>query len=158
MFSTTIVGNVDQCRTDCEIFDDTGNAVAVVYEDPQGWHVEVTRKLKDEELSSFNANIEAAKESLSHYVNRMGKNRPREMTAGGLSLWLMQRDDGAALELDLNMQTSDPLGLLQEVSSDVAHRIRSIARKGHTLEAVRELRVATGCSLEQAIRWLRHNC
>jgi hypothetical protein len=32
MFSTATLGNAEACRTECEISDDSGNCVAVVYE------------------------------------------------------------------------------------------------------------------------------
>jgi hypothetical protein len=33
VFETIIVGNVEACRTDAEIADDSGNTAAIVYED-----------------------------------------------------------------------------------------------------------------------------
>jgi hypothetical protein len=36
MFSKTILGNVDECRTECEISDEVGTTVAVVYENDNG--------------------------------------------------------------------------------------------------------------------------
>ena len=158
MFSRIIMGNVDACRTECEISDDTAATVAVVYESDEGWHVTVLRPLRDEELETFNAAVAAAKQSLSHYVNRMGSNPPDETTRGGLSLWLMQNDDGTTLGIDLNKPNSGPVTVLRDVPPDVEERIRSIARPGHRLEAIRELRIATGCSLEQAKAWLNDNC
>jgi len=97
MFSKTVFGNVDECRTECEISDDTGTVVAIVYETHNGWRVDVLTEPKHEDLAAFIDSVEAAKQSLSQYVNRMGINPPPEATAGGLSLWLMQRDDGTAL-------------------------------------------------------------
>jgi hypothetical protein len=102
MFSRIIRGNVDHCRTECEISDETAATVAVVYEDPEGWHVNVMKQPTDEELETFNAAVEAAKQNLSHYVNRMGSNPPEHTTVGALSLWLMQKDDGTALGINLN--------------------------------------------------------
>src|SRR5439155_15880503 len=101
MFSRSILGNVDECRTECEISDETATTVALVYEDDEGWRVNVLRPLRDEELETFNAAIAAAKQSLSHYVNRIGSNPPEHTTVGALSLWLMQKDDGTALGIDL---------------------------------------------------------
>jgi hypothetical protein len=66
----------------------------------------------------------------------------------------MQKDDGTTLGIDLNKPNSSPATLLRDVPPDVEERIRSIARAGHRLEAIRELRMATGCSLEQAKAWL----
>lgn len=158
MFSNTILGNVDERRTECEISGDAGAAMAVVYETHEGWCVEVLREPKDEELASFNASVEAAKQSLSHYVNRRGSNPPKETTMGGLSLWLLEKDDGTALGIDLNAQSSHPAPPLQNVSPDLEEQIRSIARGGRPVEAIRELRIATACTLEQAKAWLKDNC
>jgi hypothetical protein len=97
VFSTAILGNVDQGRTECEISDDTAAAVAVVYEGQDGWHVKTFRDFRAEELDEFNAIVAKAKENLSHYVNRTGSNPPEESTVGGLSLWLMEKDDGTGL-------------------------------------------------------------
>jgi hypothetical protein len=72
MFSRIILGNVDHCRTECEISDEAAATVAVVYEDPEGWHVNVMRRPTGEELEAFNAAVEAAKQSLSHYVTGWG--------------------------------------------------------------------------------------
>ena len=102
MFSRIILGNVDHCRTECEISDEAAATVAVVYEDPKGWHVKVMRPPMDEELETFNAAVEAAKQSLSRYVNRTGSNPPEHTTVGALSLWLMQKDDGTALGMNPN--------------------------------------------------------
>jgi hypothetical protein len=158
MFSNTILGNVGECRTECEISDNAGAAIAVVYETHQGWCVDILRELRDEESASFNASVEAAKQSLSHYVNRRGSNPPVETTMAGLSLWLMQKDDGTALGIDLKAQSSQPGPPLQNVSPDLKERIRSIARGGRPVEAIRELRIATACTLEQAKAWLKDNC
>jgi hypothetical protein len=120
MFSKTILGNVDACRTECEISDETATTVAVVYESHQGWQANVLRPLKNEEVAAFNASIEAAKQSLSRYVNRMGNNPPEETTAGALSLWLMQKDDGTVLGIDLNKHNKGVAAPLRDVSPDVA--------------------------------------
>lgn len=158
MFSKIILGNVDECRTECEISDETATAVAVVYESHEGWHVNVLRPLRDEDLESFDATVAAAKQSLSHYVNRMGNNRPEDTTASALSLWLMLKDDGTALGINFNKQDSGPAFPLRDVPVDVVERIRSLGRAGQRLEAIRELRLATDCSLEQAKAWLNDNC
>jgi hypothetical protein len=97
MFFITICGNVDELRTDCEISDDSGETVAVVYEAHDGWHVRVRRDLRTEELDKFDASVEAAKQRLSRYINRLGSNPPEGSTVGELSLWLMAKDDGTAL-------------------------------------------------------------
>ena len=60
-FSRIILGNVDECRTECEISDGTATTVAVVYESHEGWHINVLKPLRDEELETFNATVAAAK-------------------------------------------------------------------------------------------------
>lgn len=157
MFSRATLGNVDQCRTECEISDETATTVAVVFESHEGWQVNVLRPLRHEEFEDFNATVEAAKQSLSHYINRMGNNPPEDLTAGGLSLWLMQKDDGTVLGLDLNKLDSEPVLPVLDVPLDVAERVRSLGRTGRRLEAIRELRMATHCSLKQAKAWLNDN-
>jgi hypothetical protein len=97
MFETVIVGNVDTCRTEAEISDETGMRLAIVYENLDGWHTEVADPRQDLSMSALNALVENAKEVLSHYVNRRGENVPGEMTVGAFSLWLMIKDDGTAM-------------------------------------------------------------
>jgi hypothetical protein len=95
MLEIIIAGNVDACRAEAEIADGSGNTVAIVYEDSNGWHTEVIDK---QSSHNFSALIENAKETLSHYVNRRGDNVPSELrTCGALSLWLMAKDDGTAM-------------------------------------------------------------
>jgi hypothetical protein len=98
MFETIIAGNVDACRTEAEIADESGNRVAIVYEDSDGWHTEVLDHRIEQGSASFNALVDNAKEVLSHYVNRRGDNAPSQLTtAGALALWLMAKDDGTAM-------------------------------------------------------------
>jgi hypothetical protein len=153
MFSRAIIGNVDECRTECEISDDTGTTVAVVYEDSSGWHIDLLRGFRTEEVAAFDICVETSKQKLSSYVNRRGSNLPKDATAGGLSLWLMQKDDGTTLGIGLG-KSSALASSRGDVSPDLEERIRSIARRGNPLEAIRELRTATNCSLEQARAWL----
>jgi len=158
MFSISVLGNVDECRTECEISDDTGAAVAIVYETHDGWNIDVLMEPKHAHLAAFDDSIEAAKQSLSHYVNRVGSNPPQEATASGLSLWLMQKDDGTVLGIDLNKQSSPPESILPKVSRGLGERVRSMAVSGHQLASIRELRIETNCSLQDASAWLKHNC
>ncbi len=158
MFFMTVLGNVDECRTDCEISDESAATVAVVYEAHDGWHVNILKPVRAEELDDFNASVAAAKQSLSHYVNRMGSNPPEGSTVGGLSLWLLEKDDGTALGFKLSEDGSEAAVRLKDVSPEVQGRIQSLARDGRRLEAIRELRIATNCSLEQAKAWLNDNC
>jgi hypothetical protein len=98
MFETIIAANPDACRTEAEIADESGNRVAIVYEDSNGWHTEVLDDRIEQASSSFNAFIENAKEVLSHYVNRRGDHMPSELaTVGALALWLMAKDDGTTM-------------------------------------------------------------
>jgi hypothetical protein len=106
VFSTTISTNLGECRTECEISDNS-SVVAIVYEGRDGWHVNGLRSISADESEDFNANIRDAKERLSHYVNRFGEDVPEELTLGGLSLWLMQKDDGTAMGIRLDSGTSD---------------------------------------------------
>jgi hypothetical protein len=103
VFSTTILGNVDRCRTECEI-SEAQTTVAVVYEGHDGWHVDVVRPLASDQRDGFNAAVETAKRSLVHYVNRLGDGAPGDATAGGLSLWLMEKDDGTAMGVDRHIR------------------------------------------------------
>jgi hypothetical protein len=162
MFSTTILGNVDERRTECEISDGTQTTVAVVYENrDDGWQVDLCRSLTPAEEGEFNAAVETAKRSLVHYVNRFGDGAPADATVGALSLWLMMKDDGSAMGIDL--QTLQPRTVpddpeaqtrIHDLSAAVSNRIRQIASDGREIEAIRELRIATGCSLKQAKEWL----
>ncbi len=98
MFETIIAANPDACRTQAEVADETGNRVAIVYEDSDGWHTEVLDDRVEQASTSFNAIIENAREVLSHYVNRRGNNLPSELTTvGALALWLMANDDGTVM-------------------------------------------------------------
>jgi hypothetical protein len=102
MFETIIVGNPTKCRTEAEISDESGNRVAIVYEDSNGWHTETFGVWVKHVPSNFNALMESAKERLSHFVNRRGDNPPGESTtAGALSLWLMLKDDGTTMDQKL---------------------------------------------------------
>jgi hypothetical protein len=98
MFETVIAANPDACRTEAEITDESGNRVAIVYEDSDGWHTEVLDDRVEQAPANFNALIANVKEVLSHYVNRRGDNVPGELTTvGALALWLMAKDDGTMM-------------------------------------------------------------
>jgi hypothetical protein len=97
VYSVTIIGNVEQCRTEAEISDDDGAICAVVYETSGGWHTDVVVRHLDH-VADFQTAVEDAKKSLSRYVNRRGQNPPETATRGALSLWLMLKDDGTAME------------------------------------------------------------
>jgi hypothetical protein len=97
MYSVTIIGNVEQCRTEAEITDSQGDMLAVVYETSDGWHTDVLAEHLNQASTDFQTAVEHAKESLSRYVNRRGENPPENATWGAFSLWLMVKDDGSAM-------------------------------------------------------------
>ena len=79
MYSVTILGNVEQCRTEAEISDSEGTLLAVVYQTSDGWHTDVLVEQLNQTATDFQTAVENAKESLSHYVHRRGEN-PTENT------------------------------------------------------------------------------
>jgi hypothetical protein len=96
MIEIIFAGNLDACRTELQIADESGSMVAIVYEDSDGWHSE-TAGSQLEPSSSFHTVIENAQEVLSHYMNRRGDNAPSELTAGALALRLMVKDGGTVM-------------------------------------------------------------
>ena len=101
MYSVIIIGNVEQCRTEAEITDSQGAVTAIVYETSDGWHTDVLVEHLNQAATDFQAAVENAKESLSHYVNRRGDNPPENATRGVFSLWLMVKDDGTAIGVNM---------------------------------------------------------
>ena len=97
MYSITIAGNLESCRTEAEISDATAAVVAVVYEGLDGWHTVVRDEHLNQIDADFKSTVGAAKEMLSHYINRRGENVPDNPTRGALALWLMRKDDGTAM-------------------------------------------------------------
>ncbi len=96
-FAQTVFGNVAECRTEIEISLE-GMCVAVVYETEAGWQTQFLAGAATDNLDrGLQCQIEAARDELTHYVNRRGTNPPAALTAPGLSLWLMARDDGTAM-------------------------------------------------------------
>jgi hypothetical protein len=95
-FAVTVLGNIEKCRTEAEISRD-GELAAVVYEKSDGWHTEIVASQLTQPESDFDAAVNAAQETLSHYVNRLGTNQPPNMTRGAFALWLMIKDDGTAM-------------------------------------------------------------
>ena len=93
-YSHTIVGNPDDGFTSAQIEDENGVYKGRVFELEDGWyvHVDEPEQLRDLELVDA---IVVAKSNLLHYVNRKGADFSQgEWTRAGVSLWLMQRDDG----------------------------------------------------------------
>jgi predicted phosphoribosyltransferase len=101
VYSVTIIGNVEQCRTEAEITDSQGAVTAIVYETSDGWHTDVFVEQLNQAATDFQTAVENAKESLSHYVNRRGENPPENATWGAFSLWLMVKDDGTAMGMSM---------------------------------------------------------
>jgi hypothetical protein len=100
IYSVTVLGNVEECRTEAEVSRD-GQLAAVVYEGSDGWHTEIISSQLTQPQSDFDAAVNTARETLSHYVNRLGTNPPHNLARGGLSLWLMMKDDGTAMGISL---------------------------------------------------------
>jgi hypothetical protein len=101
VYSVTIIGNVEQCRTEAEITDIQGAVTAIVYETSDGWHTDVFVEQLNQASTDFHTAVENAKESLSHYVNRRGENPPENATRGAFSLWLMVKDEGTAMGVNM---------------------------------------------------------
>ncbi len=101
MYSLTIVGNVERRRTEAEISDGTGAIVAVAYEQSDGWHTNVLEENLNQADTDFKTTVDIAIEGLSHYVNRRGENAPENATRGAFSLWLMVKDDGTAMGMNM---------------------------------------------------------
>jgi hypothetical protein len=96
-FRVQVVGNVQTRRAEAEITaQESGDTVAAVWESAEGWHIELLAG--EHPLDAFNAAVVEAKSRLTHYVNRRGENPPKDLTPAGLSLWLMLKDDGPAME------------------------------------------------------------
>jgi hypothetical protein len=105
VYSVTITGNVEHCRAEAEITDSHGAVFAVVYETSDGWHTDILVTQGNQAATDFQTAVEDAKESLSHYVNRRGENPPENATWGAFSLWLMVRDDGTAMGMNMKSGT-----------------------------------------------------
>ena len=88
-----IAGIVDDGFTSAHINDESGNQVARVFELTNGWFVETNalERLQDPVLMHA---VLAGRDELLHYVNRKGGVCPEGSSRAGISLWLMQRDDG----------------------------------------------------------------
>jgi hypothetical protein len=86
LYSICIVGNVEQRRTEAEISNGEGVVLAVVYETSDGWHTDIVVEHFGEAASDLQTALDHAKENLSHYVNRRGKNAPENATQAVYSL------------------------------------------------------------------------
>ena len=101
MYSLTIVGNVERRRTEAEIADSEGVVLAVVYEAIDGWHTDILVEQLNQASADFWTVVDNARQNLSHYVNRRGENPPENATWGAFSLWLMVKDDGTAMGMNM---------------------------------------------------------
>ena len=101
MYSVTIIGNVEQCRTEAEISDGEGAVLAVVCETSGGWRTDILVKHLNQAAADFQTAVENAKANLSHDVNRGGENPPENATRGAFSFWLMVRDDGTSMGMNM---------------------------------------------------------
>ncbi len=102
MYSVTIIGNVEQCRTEAEDFRRRKELCCPwSTKRSNGWHTDLLVEQVNRTLD-FQTAVEHAKEKLSHYVNRRGENPPEAATRGAISLWLMLKDDGTALGVNWN--------------------------------------------------------
>ncbi len=103
-FFIQILGNVETCRTEAEIYiavpdQDAQELWAILYESRDGWRVNFFGdcEIRELPLEAVHAVLRAAQERLSHYVHRRGDKVPAGLTKAGLSLWLMEKDDGTAM-------------------------------------------------------------
>jgi len=97
MFETIIAANPDACRTEAEIADESGNRVAIVYEDSDGWHTEIIDNQLEQSSSSFNTLIENAKKCFLITLNRRGDNVPSELATVAHCIVAYVKDDGTAM-------------------------------------------------------------
>jgi hypothetical protein len=96
MLTVLVVGNIDDCRTEVEISNGSGDLVAILYEGLDRWHMERLGGAWEEVPQGV---VDEAEARLRLYVNRTGANSPTGLTRAGLSLWLMTKDDGTAMGL-----------------------------------------------------------
>jgi hypothetical protein len=95
-----VLGNAGACRTEAELYIPANavGPVALVYETPRGWIVEGAEVGEPAAARIRKSAIDSAKQALSQYVNRMGQRAPAGLTGPGLSLWLMKKADGTAMD------------------------------------------------------------
>jgi hypothetical protein len=76
MFRLQVVGVVEDGFTSVEVYSDD-TLVAVVYERPQGWKLDLYQSPRGLELGEFLKALQAAQARLHEYVNRRGENPQR---------------------------------------------------------------------------------
>jgi hypothetical protein len=98
-FNISVCGDVSKGYTVAEI-DFGQQPVASVFEDSDGWHIEIfPADASSFPLDAFLCAVAYARERLSLYVNRRGENPPDGLSAAGFSFWLMQKSDGTVMEV-----------------------------------------------------------
>ncbi len=102
-FKVQYLGNTKERRTEAEVVDstcpeDTDPTCAVLHDSGAGIEIELLphgQELRtNDELKRA---LEDARSGLLRYVNRRGENSPRGLSVAGLSLWLLEKDDGTAM-------------------------------------------------------------
>jgi hypothetical protein len=101
-FKTLFRSNGAACRTEAEIsVEDPGGTVelvALVFEDASGPRTEFFGRARDRaDVPGLDSAVADAAKALERYVNRRGNNVPKGLSRAGLSLWLLEKDDGTAL-------------------------------------------------------------
>ena len=105
MFQIQIFAGVQDPYTSAEVLYGE-EIIAIVYERPSGWKVDLFQSPRELDLDEFLKAIGAAKERLQEYVNRRGEDQPEGLSAAGLSLWLLEKADGTAMGIKLH-ESSD---------------------------------------------------
>ena len=95
MFTTTIITNLYECRTECEILD-SDSTVAVVYEGRDGWHVKPLRSVTQTNTKISTPALRQRKSAFPVMSIGSVVGVPEGLTWGGLSLWLMEKDEATA--------------------------------------------------------------
>ena len=109
-FKINFLGNVSDCRTEAEVSlrhspSNTDPLCALVYEGESGHVVEWFGSAGESKSPGLTAAVEDAKLGLLNYVNRRGLNPPEGLTRAGLSLWLLEKEDGTAMGVSLRSAT-----------------------------------------------------
>lgn len=99
MLTRRFYSNIEHCRLEAEISDETGAVIAILYEDRAGWHVEHFGTEPHFSVDLADEFVAEVKADLTRYVNRTGHDPPDGLTRAGLALWLMKKDDGTAMGL-----------------------------------------------------------
>jgi hypothetical protein len=82
VFSTATLGDAKACRTECEISDDSGNCVAVVYESNEGWHLDMLAKIAPVEVEEFNTTVATVNERGQQSPSRIEPRRAESLADG----------------------------------------------------------------------------